>query len=507
MRTKYLIRNIISVILLNLIISILGFVKIKVFINSLSVDLYSLNQLFNQIFGYLMIAYLGVGVVFSKNLYNAFSKNDKEKIKSIYVTSKKFFNFVGVMILLFSLGLAFFVQIFTKAEVDLSYMRILFLIIMLLNVLEYFYEAPRMVISADQKQYMIEYYVKGVKIFTSFLQIVLVILKVDFILVMLCSFLISVLFNLLINKKIYKLYPYLKDDMNIKFDKEHLKGVGNLIPTKISGLINSNTDIILISTFISPLAVTIYSAYYYIVKYLSDTMYLVSSAIVPSYANVINLDDEKKSFKIYKEIDMLFIFLGTFVSIMLYGFLDKLIEFWIGKSYLITKTGLLLFVLLSFQFIGMRSQDILIRSKGYFKETVFPYTLEAVINFVVSLLLVKNYGISGVIFATLLSMVISRFILVPMFIFRKVYKSGLSLYYYENISSLIIVFIFIKIFDILSLNMDSILGFVLWVIVSAAIVFVLLYIIYMILFSSFRDINERVKFLIKNRGKRKGSKV
>jgi len=63
MRTKNSLKNIISVTFFNLLIGILGFIKVRVFVNGLSNDIYSLNQLFYQIFSYITIADIGFGLI------------------------------------------------------------------------------------------------------------------------------------------------------------------------------------------------------------------------------------------------------------------------------------------------------------------------------------------------------------------------------------------------------------------------------------------------------------
>ena len=47
MRTKNSLKNIASVIIFNVIIGVLGFVKARVFVDGLNNDVYSLNQLFH----------------------------------------------------------------------------------------------------------------------------------------------------------------------------------------------------------------------------------------------------------------------------------------------------------------------------------------------------------------------------------------------------------------------------------------------------------------------------
>ena len=103
MRTKNSLKNIISVVIFNLIIGILGFIKVRVFVDGLSNDIYSLNQLFYQIFGYLTIADVGFGLILNKKLYSALAKNDKKEVNKIYSTSKKFYKYLGIGFIIISL--------------------------------------------------------------------------------------------------------------------------------------------------------------------------------------------------------------------------------------------------------------------------------------------------------------------------------------------------------------------------------------------------------------------
>ena len=133
MRTKNSIRNIISVVFFNIVIGLLGFLKVKVFVGNLSDDIYSLNQLFYQIFSYITIADIGFGLILNQRLYQAFAKNNKEEINNIYSTSKKFYNMIGIIMLVVSFVISFFVQFLTKAEVSTFYIQVIFIIFIMFN--------------------------------------------------------------------------------------------------------------------------------------------------------------------------------------------------------------------------------------------------------------------------------------------------------------------------------------------------------------------------------------
>lgn len=499
MRSKLALKNVISNFIFNIIIAIIGFVKIKVFLSGLSQDIYSLHQLFYQLFAYFTIADIGFGFIINKNLYKAFSKKDKKQIKEIFITSKKFYNALGVIILLASVVVSFFVKYLTKAEVSVPYMQLMFILVISLNVIDYFFEAPKGIISADEKLYEVNHLIKGTKLLTSIIQIIMVIMKIDYIYLMLASIVITLIVNIYINNIIYKKYPYIiqnKSDEDIKFNKKYLKGTRDLIPTKLAGLLNSNTDIILISKFINPLTVNIYSSYNYIIKFVTDTTYIIAAAIVPSYAAVINQNDKDKSFNIFEELNALFLFAACFVSIMFYLFLNPLINLWIGEEYLVSKTTLMLFVILGFQIISKRGIDIMINSKGYFKETKMPIFFEAIINFVLSLILVKPLGINGVLLGSVVASLITTSIFHPKFIYEKVYKTKPYKFYIRWILTLAIFVLISLGFSYIIPEIKTIGSFILYVLLFAIIILGIIFGIFYGMFKSMRRLVDRGKMLV-----------
>lgn len=497
MRTKNSVKNIISVLVFNLIIGVLGFVKVRVFINGLSNDIYSLNQLFYQIFSYIAIADIGFGLIINQKLYAAFSKDDYEEVNKIYSTSKKFYKYIGLLMLGIALILSFFVQYLTKANVSPYYIQVIFILFILRNVIDYFFVAPRFVLEAGQKLYKINYLVKAIKIVELIIEMILVTVGVDYIAVLIPGILLTIGFDIYINKKIAKIYPWLEDIH--KFDKNHLKGTKDVIYQKLSGLLNSNTDIILISTFINPISVIIYTSYNYITKYITDTIYMVASAITPSYANVINKEEKEKSFSVFNEMNILFLFLATFVCVMLYGFLNPLITFWVGSEYVVSKWLLVLFCLVAFQIIAERAFIIIINSKGLFKETRTIVIVEAIINFGLSILLVNKIGIAGVLLGTVISKFISSTIVKSRYIYKQVFNHN-SIGYFLNYGLVIIInVLFILAFNFLNLKIESVLIWIIYVLVSSIIVLIILLIAFFVLFKSFRNLLNRGKMFIKTK--------
>lgn len=489
MRTKNSLKNIVSVVIFNVIIGILGFVKARVFVDGLNNDIYSLNQLFYQIFAYIAIADIGFGLIINKQLYKALSKDDKKEVNNIYSSAKIFFRNIGLIMFGIALVISFFVQYLTKADVSPWYIQIVFIIFIFRNIVDYFFIAPRSVLEADQKLYKINHLFRMIKILETIVEIVLVLLGVNYLVVLLPGIAITILMDLYMNSKVYKEYPWLKDTK--KFNKKHLSGTKHVVVQKVCGLLSCNTDIILVSTFINPLNVIVYTSYNYVCQYLADTFYIIGNAITPSLANLIHKENEEKKYSVFTEINILFFFMASFVMIMLYCFLTPLISFWMGSEYTGGWIILLFFCLITFQKLSDRPLGIVINSCGLFKETQTAHIVEAIMNLVISLILVKPLGILGVLIGTFVSKLLVTTIQYPACIMKNIFNRSMFKYLLNYFIVLAINLVFIFVLHNVVPQVDTILSWFIYVILFAVIVAIALFIIYFISFRSFKLLVNR----------------
>ena len=80
MRKINSLKNFLTTFIPLIIITFLGFFKLKAFRVGLGDEVYALNQVFFQIFAYLSMAEAGIGAIVQKEYYKLFTKDDKETI-------------------------------------------------------------------------------------------------------------------------------------------------------------------------------------------------------------------------------------------------------------------------------------------------------------------------------------------------------------------------------------------------------------------------------------------
>ena len=129
MRTKRAIINFITDALPQVIILLLGIVKIKLFINILGEAKLGLYQLYNQIVSYLVLVEGGIGSALLYQLYKPVKEKNNNQINSIMSAARPIFNAIGAIILFIGLVLSFFVTFFVKDSGGLSstYIQITFI--------------------------------------------------------------------------------------------------------------------------------------------------------------------------------------------------------------------------------------------------------------------------------------------------------------------------------------------------------------------------------------------
>ena len=99
MRISNSIKNLLTTIIPYLIIGLLGFVRVRIFVEYLGEDISSINQLFYNVLAYLSLAESGIGVFIVQKYYKCLLDDDKKKINALYSTSKIYFSSLFYLII------------------------------------------------------------------------------------------------------------------------------------------------------------------------------------------------------------------------------------------------------------------------------------------------------------------------------------------------------------------------------------------------------------------------
>lgn len=503
MRTKKGVLNFISSYVFYFILAILGFIKVKVFISVLGENLYALNQLYISLFSYLSLAEAGIGVAFTYRLYKMLSEKNYNGINAIYSGTKEILKNIGIFMIFVAIILAFFVPLFIKDNTFPNYyILITFLIFVIKNVIDYFMYVPRLIIQADQNMYKINSHIYSFRIFEVIIEIVLLYLGVNYLIILIPGIFIRIIQNYFVNKKVFKLYPWLKlvkdKDYSNKQDVKHM------LVHRLVGLVNNNIDIVIISTFIGSKAVAIYASYNYLVKFAYDTTSQIFNSLKDGLGNLLNEEKSNKIKEVINEFLSLFSFVASIVVITFYFILNDFIGIWVGEIYVANKMILILFLIIVYYHINIKSLTIIRTALGLFKETKIMAGIEAGLNLTISLILVQYLGLKGVLIGTIIAFLITSFWYYPYIIYNKLFKENISKYMIKILVDLSIVILIIIILSPIynHINFTYFSSKILnWIITSAIIgliVTAILTMIYYLFYPEFRRILLRIRKLLRN---------
>lgn len=444
MRTKKAIINYLTEVIPQMLILLIGFIKVKVFIDNLGTELVGLFQLFNQLLYYLSLLDGGAGTIIGYCLYKPISEKNNKSIGSILSATIKFFAIVGTVVLLLGfildLNIMFFI---TNSSVSPTLIKFMFIILLASNVLSYFYTPYTLFMDAKQERYKYNIIVQPILIIKSILEIVLVIVFKNLFVVLIMQLIMTLIQNAVV-RILFKEH-YNEINLKEKADFSFVKEIKTIIPHKIGSIIANNIDIVIVSKFISITKVVTYSSYLYITEVLQKFVDLMAGAVLPGVGNLL-VTDAKKSYKLFNEYNDFLYFIATVICVPLYMSISIFVSIYYGKEVVATNAIALMFVILLFYKIIRNAFNTFVNAAGLFKETIKCVFLEAFINLVLSLVLVKNCGMLGLLLGTIIAFFFSEYIIKPNLLNKKIFKEKKFNYYKESMKSISIFAILLGIF-------------------------------------------------------------
>lgn len=448
-RTKNSINNIKTGVIVQIINKLMVFVVRTVFIKMLNTDYLGVNGLFTNVLAILSFAELGIGTAIIFNMYRPVAENDKEKIKSLMQLYKKSYNLIGIIVFVLGLFVIPFMNFVIKEKPNIVENLILIYIMFLFNTsASYFFTYKKSIISAHQKQSVINnvdsifYFIKSI------VEIICLLLTRNFIIYLSVEILSTIVENIILSKIADKMYPYLKEKNIIQLSKEEsgniFKNVKSLIIYKFGGVIMNSTDNILISSLVSVGIVGFCSNYIMIINSIKSIITSALNGITASIGNLNVLGNTKQKESVFYQITFVNYIIYSFCAIAFIVLLNPFIRIWLGEKYILG-IDVSIALALSFFIEGLRNPGYAYRTTlGLFqKGKATPY-IGAITNIIFSIALCKLCGVSGIFFATCIAQLVSYTWIDPYLIHKYEFKTPVSKYFKKYIKYCL-VFIFIAI--------------------------------------------------------------
>ena len=500
MRTRNSLLNFVTSFFPWILIAILGFLKIKLFINTFGSELNGLGQ----VYAYIGMIEMGFGSAVIYKMYKPFAENDYMTVSRIFKGSKRVYKIMAILMFVFGFVAAIGAATVINSSINKWYIFIIFTLYAFDYLALYSFNLPyQTLLIANQKKYKLNIVINTKNIIFRVIELFLIIVKVNYLYILI----ISVIFNLIISLILIKLVKreYFWIDENVEEDNAAYTMTKDVFIHKLSKIVYDNTDAIILSLFPNGLIlVSIYTAYNYILTYLRQILLFVLSSAADSFGNLFNSKESnlKKCQDIYNEFFTLSLFLGIIISALFFSSVTPFINIWINENYSISILTVGIFSLILFSEYSLKPVTIISEANGKFKETKIIMLYSVVLNILLSIILGLKFQIIGVILSTLL---VQLFIIIPLYVnytYKRILKLNYFEYYKKSCISLALVFIicYLNSKVVLLLNLYSSGNYFSWFSSSCIlgiIDFSLIIFIFVKLSKSFNQVIKRIKGVIK----------
>ena len=436
-RSRKVIRNLLSEILPQVVIIVLGLIKSKYYLDYLGENTVGLVNLFSQIIGYLSLVEGGIGQAVIYRLYHPTFKKDYKKVSKIRNGTRKIFKKIIIIILSLAVLVGFIIPFLIKDnQFDLSYIVINFVLYVISEIILYTTVFERSIYVATEKSYKVNRIIKSSLIIKHICEIILAIVIHNITFIFASLIIISLLENFIIKMISKKDYPELPDTN--EEDRSVLKDVKHLMVHKVAGLVATNIDIILISKFIGLGKVLIYSTYLLYVNSIMSFTNKISRAMVGTIGNIL-LEDRNKAYQTFIKFNGLCFFMALMIAGPFNMFINCFINlFYSGKVATSIVTSTLFTLVLIYNVIRIPLLTYT-EGAGLFKETKLCPIIESIVNLGMSIVLIHFYGINGCLIGTIVSLVVSEYLIKPIILHRKLFDESVKKYYLMNIKYIVLL--------------------------------------------------------------------
>lgn len=413
-RTQNAVRNIIWGVVEKIASLLMPFLTRTVLIKVLGAEYLGLNSLFTSILSVLSISELGIGTAIVFSMYRPIVEKDNDLLCALLNVYRKIYYVIGSVILVCGLALTPFLRQLIHGDIPADIdIYVLYLIFLFNTVISYFLWAYKTsLFSAHQRSDLASKRSAVVNILSNLCMITALILFKNYYTYVIFIPIATIATNIINAVLAKKMFPQITCRGTISKDMRSSmkKRIAGLVSFKIYGVIFSQVDTIVISSFLGLTSLAIYNNYYYVQTAILGFLNIITVSITAGIGNKMVTCSREENYKDYNNFVFANAWLSGFCAVCLVCLYQHFMTWWVGEELTFSFHTMLLMVLY-FLLPKITSLTFTYReAAGLWWEDRFRPLAAAAVNLTVNLILVRYIGIDGVIISTLLCTV---FINVP----------------------------------------------------------------------------------------------
>ena len=401
MRNKATLINMISGLILQTFTILSGFILPKIILTCFGSEVNGLVSSLNQFLSYISLVEGGITGVVMANLYKPIVEKDEQKISAVMVTANRFFKKIGILFVAYSVGLSIVYPLLFKTEFNFAYVCSLTLILSITVLVQYMFSITlKTLLDADKRVYVV-----------NFTQTLIVICNVIFAQISVWVY-PSIHILKLISGILFILQPVIfgyivKRDWSTDPEYSLIKSRWSGFAINLAAFIHGSTDITILTILTNLKTVSVYSVY----GLVSNGIKALVQACLSGLSQTVGQAYAKKDWKeLNQKLDLyeyvvfvLVFFIFTVTALLINPFIRLYTRDVTDANYNQPIFGILLIISEGLYLVKFPHLN-LAYAANKFKEITVPAYIEALLNIVISVILVHKFGLVGVAVGTIVGM-------------------------------------------------------------------------------------------------------
>ena len=389
-----------------IVTALFGFVLPSMILNTYGASLHGYTTTVSNIMSYVALVNAGLAPAAVQALYAPLAEKNTYRLNQVLNAVDHFYTVSGCLYTVAIAIIAGVLPFILSNQLPTVLIVLLMIVIGASSTLECFiYSKYKVLLQADQRLFVVSVADTIMYFARIGLQVVLILTKTSIVAVMAVPAIMVIFRMLILSSYCKKNYPGL--DKKVKRDNSALSKRWSAMAHQLAGLVVYNTDVTLLTIFGSLVQVSIYSVYNLVFQKLYELLTnIFSSGTLASFGQLMSENKKESLLQNYDLYEYGYYIIITFVysvsASMILPFVSVYTKKYTDIPYVDIKLAIL------FMLIGVANNIripclTMINAAGHFKETQWRAIMEAVINIIVSVLLVKPLGMYGLLIGTICS--------------------------------------------------------------------------------------------------------
>lgn len=406
MRVKNLMRNSFFSVFSQIVLIGFGFVSNRVLNLRLGEALVGLNGVVSNIISILSVSELGIATAVVYHLYQALAKQDEREIAGLMNLYRRAYRIFAVAITALGLAVLPFLQLFLKDNpFTTDYVRIIYLLWLLRTVLSYLLSYRRSLLIADQQEYIVSITALFANAVNYSVVIGIVSVTENYVLALSINIVVEAVSNLWISYYVNRRYPFLKTFRRQAVEdgvkKSVFGNIKNIFVVRLANKLLTATDNVIVSGFIGVAFAGLYSNYCLIVNALINIAVALSNSLQPGVGTMFAAKENEQGEGMLRISTFLFFLLAASAGCGVYAGANFFVrDLWLGERYLMDLSVVRSCVVNFYVLVLSLPISVVMGVTGLFERERNIAVISAMLNMLLSLGMVKYWGIFGVLAGT-----------------------------------------------------------------------------------------------------------